>query len=144
MKSTHYEAESQPAIRKQVLRANAVYLGLASIGGLLLLDVPGAFFSRGPLSRIITAPYEAIGFLEAHGLALVMAVLLWRAAPLRSWHFTAAAVHMLLGTANLLFWPIFAASGTLPMGYITTSLHWIFAALQLIAATVPSKTVEVG
>lgn len=41
---------------------------------------------------------------------------------------------MLLGTANLVFWPIFLAAQILPVGYITTWLHWLFAGLQLFAA----------
>ena len=130
------------ATRKRILRANAIYLGLAAIGGLAAMDVPGAFFSRGPLGRIIAEPYQAVGFLEAHGLALIMAFVLWRSAPHRSSHLTAAAVHVLLGTANLAFWPIFAASGTLPMGYLTTTLHWVFVALELAAATAPLRTAE--
>ena len=124
--------------RQRILRANAFFLGAASIGGLLFMDLPGAFFSAGPLTRIITESHASIGFVEAHGLALILSVLLWRAAPTRSWHFTAAAVHMLLGTANIVFWQLFVASDTLPMGYITTSLHWLFVTFQLLAATAKS------
>jgi hypothetical protein len=60
--------------------------------------------------------------------------LLWRAAPERSWHLAAAAIHVLLGTANLVFWQIFVAGDMLATGYVTTSLHWLFVALQLAAA----------
>ena len=59
-------------------------------------------------------------------------------APLRSWHLTAVAVHVLLGTANLVFWQIFVAIDFLAMGYITTGLHWLFVVLQLIAAVAVS------
>jgi hypothetical protein len=44
------------------------------------------------------------------------------------------AVHVLLRTANLVFWQIFVASGLLWNGYLTTSLHILFAILQLTAA----------
>ena len=54
---------------------------------------------------------------------------------MRSWHLTAAAVHLLLGTANLVFWDIFVAGDALIAGYVTTSLHWLFVGLQLFAAT---------
>lgn len=71
-------------MRQRILRANALYLLVASIGG-LLMDIAGAFFARGPESQILAIqPVTAIGFLEAHGLALIIGVLLWRAAPLRS------------------------------------------------------------
>jgi hypothetical protein len=46
----------------------------------------------------------AIGFVEAHGPAFILGVPFARAMPSRSRHGTAAAVHALLGTANLLFW----------------------------------------
>ena len=121
-------------MRQRILRANALYLLVASLGG-LLMDIAGAFFARGPESQILAIqPVAAIGFLEAHGLALIIGVLLWRAAPLRSWHLTAVAVHVLLGTANLVFWQIFIATDMLAAGYISTSLHWLFVAPQLFAA----------
>ena len=58
-----------------------------------------------------------------------------RVEPMRSWHLTAAGVHVLLGASNLVFWPIFVAADALWAGYVTTTLHWSFVALQLIAAS---------
>jgi hypothetical protein len=121
-------------IRQLILRANALYLLVAAAGG-IWSDVLGIFFSRGPVSRIIAgAPHAGIGFIEAHGLALIIGVLLWRAAPVRAWHLTGAAVHVLLGISNLVFWQIFVAADMLLVGYVTTSLHGLFVVLQLLAA----------
>ncbi len=53
---------------------------------------------------------------------------------MRAWHLTAVAFHGLLGTLNFIFWPTFAAADRLAVGYITTTLHRIFVALQLSAA----------
>ncbi len=87
------------------------------------------------MGRIVAAaPHAGIGFVEAHGLAVILGVLLWRVAPERNWHLAAAAIHVLLGTANLAFWSFFVAADMLAMGYVTTSLHWLFVALQLAAA----------
>jgi len=123
--------------RIRILRANAVFLALGSLGG-LRMDILGAFFAAGPASKLIAAvPGSAIGFIEAHGLALIISVLLWRAEPLRSWHLTAAAVHLLLGTANLVFWQFFVIADALLAGYVTTSLHWLFVTLELAAAAAP-------
>lgn len=89
------------ATRRLILRANAIYLGLASVMGLIGLDVRGIFFGTGPEGRILAgAPYAGVGFLESHRLALILSVLFWRAAPTRSWHVTGAATAALLGTAN--------------------------------------------
>lgn len=41
---------------------------------------------------------------------------------------------LLLGTANLVFWRFFVVADALAMGYVTTSLHWLFVALELGAA----------
>jgi len=123
------------ATRRLILRANAIYLGIASVLGLIGLDVRGIFLGSGPEGRILAgAPYAGVGFLESHGLALILSVLLWRAAPTRSWHITGAATTALLGTANLLCWQIFVAANILPMGYLTTGLHGTFALAQLAAA----------
>jgi hypothetical protein len=64
---------------------------------------------------------------------MIIAGLLWCAAPLRSWHVAAAAVHGLLGIANLVFWHIFIAADMLAVGYVTTLLHGFFVVLQLYA-----------
>jgi hypothetical protein len=123
-----------PAIRTAILRANAIFLLIASTGG-FVTDISGAFFARGPFSPIVaSAPHTAIGFVEAHGLAFIIGVLLWRAQPLRLWHVTAMAVHILLGTSNLAFWQIFVASDMLVAGYVTTALHGLFAGLQGLVA----------
>ncbi|HJQ59247.1 MAG TPA: hypothetical protein VJ890_20240 [Vineibacter sp.] len=121
-------------IRRAILRANAVFLLLAAAGG-FVSDVRGAFFASGPVSAVLReAPNAAIGFIEAHGLAFIIGVLLWRAAPQRAWHLTAVAVHVLLGGSNLVFWQLFVATDMLMLGYVTTALHGLFAAAQLGAA----------
>jgi hypothetical protein len=120
--------------RRSILRADAVFLLVASASG-LVNDLLGAFAGSGAVARIIaSAPHSAIGFVEAHGLAFIIGVLLWRSPPLRSWHLTAACVHLLLGIANLVFWPIFGAADMLIVGYVTTTLHWFFVVLHLVVA----------
>ena len=118
--------------RTFILRANALYLGAAGAAG-MLFDLRGIYLGAGPQGRILAdAPYAGIGFLEAHGLAVILAVLLWRAVPARPSHLTAFAIDALLGSSNLLLWQIFVAAGILPVGYITTILHWTLAILQLV------------
>lgn len=124
--------------RQLILRANAIYLLVAATGG-LWTDLSGVFLGKGAFAPIVAAaPHAGIGFVEAHGLALIIGVLLWRAEPSRTWHLAAAAVHLLLGTANLVFWQIFVFAGVLVMGYATTALHGLFLVLQLAAAQVSS------
>jgi hypothetical protein len=121
-------------LRKLLLVADAIFLLVASTGG-MIADLAGAFAGAGPQRNVLgAAPHAAIGFVEAHGLAFIIGVLLWRAEPQRSWHLTAAAVHVLLGASNLVFWQLFIATGMLAMGWVTTVLHWLFVVLQLAAA----------
>jgi hypothetical protein len=128
--------------RRLILRTDAAFLLAASAGG-MWSDLCGAFLARGHVAPVLaTAPHAAIGFVEAHGLAFILGVLLWRAAPQRTWHLTAAAIHALLGTANLVFWQIFVAADMLPVGYITTCLHWLFVALHLGAVVAKPATLR--
>ena len=122
-------------VRQHILRAHAIYLGVASVMGFALLDVRGVAVGPGPLGRLLhDAPYSAIGMVEAHGLALILALTFWRAAPVVSWHLTAAATALLLGIANVVFWEIFPASDALGIGYVTTALHWTVGTAELAAA----------
>lgn len=100
----------------------------------LLADVMGHFFGVGPMAETFGSPYTIGGF-EAHGLAIIIAVLLLRAARLpdrRSWHALGLSVHLLLGTANLLFWSSFLQLGVLMVGIVTTALHVIFVGAQAV------------
>lgn len=122
--------------RKTLLRANALYLLVAAAGG-MCTDLAGAFLGYGPFAKVLSAaPDAAIGFVEAHGLALIIGWLLWRAEPVREWHLTAAAVHALFGISNLTFWQLFVATDMLAMGYVTTALHGLFFVLQLATSAV--------
>lgn len=121
------------AYRHFILRLNAAFLLIASTGG-LATDIAGSFFSAGPEALVLNgSPGAGIGFIEAHGLAFVIGVMLWRADGARTWHAAAAAVHVLLGTSNLLFWEFFVLSGTLIVGYATTILHGSFVFAHLVA-----------
>jgi hypothetical protein len=98
-------------VRHLILRANALYIGLAGSAG-VIFDIRGVLYGAGPQGRALAnAPHAGIGFVEAHGLAVILAVLLWRARPERAAHITALAVVALLGTANLAFWQTFIVYG---------------------------------
>ena len=86
-------------------------------------------------ASIFAGSHFTIGFLEAHGLAFLIGVLLIFVAaadPKRFWHIFAACVHVLLGGANLLFWSSFVYWGLVPMGTIATAFHGLFLVAQLV------------
>src|SRR5262249_26820150 len=117
-----------------LLRADGLFLlvvgTLASIQ-----EARGHFAGSGPLAHLWQSPYTIGGF-EAHGLAAILGVLLIAHAgalrPLR-WHLCAAAIHLLLGGANLLFWISFVALDMLAVGIATTTLHAVFVVANLLA-----------
>ena len=49
----------------------------------------------------------------------------------RFWHVLAAAVHTLLGTANLVFWGSFVVFGMVPMGVAATVVHFVLVAAHI-------------
>jgi hypothetical protein len=87
-------------------------------------------------TRFLTSPYT-IGFFEAHGLAVLMGVLLIRATKRdgverQFWHSLAVAIHLLLGGSNLLYWLSFVALDFVAQGVVTTVAHGLFIVLNLV------------
>ena len=119
-------------VRKTLMRGNGAFLVLVG-GAQLIFELLSHFGSVGPLGRIFADSSYTIGFFEAHGLALLIGLLLILIAasdPYRFWHGFAAGVHLLLGGANLLFWSSFATWGLVPMGIIATAFHGLFLVAQ--------------
>ena len=113
------------------LRLDAAFLLLAGSAA-MAAETVGHFLGIGPLAATRGSPYPIGGF-EAHGLALLVGVLLWRAATSadrRMWHGVGLLTHLLLGTANLLFWRSFVALDVVAMGVVTTALHAAFVVAQ--------------
>ena len=52
-------------------------------------------------------------------------------------------VDVVLGSANLVFWQMFIAADVLAVGYVTTTLHALFAVLQLGAAAMAARSATV-
>lgn len=112
----------------------ATHGGFLAIAGSLglLADTTGHFFGVGPMADMFGSPYTIGGF-EAHGLAVILGVLLLRGAKVadrRSWHALGLSVHLLLGAANLMFWSSFLQLDVLLIGVVTTALHIIFVGAQ--------------
>jgi hypothetical protein len=76
-----------------------------------------------------------IAFFEAHALACILGLLLLRARrvdPAPVWHSVAAAIHLLLGSANLLLWPLVVQWRAEGPEMVVTAIHAIFVLAQLI------------
>lgn len=95
-------------------------------------DFLGYWTGLGPAGLALHGNLNAIGFAEAHGLAAILSLLfiIRRNDGFVGWHAVAAGVHFLLGACNLIFWPLFATWGLVPMGIAATAMHVIFFVLE--------------
>lgn len=128
---------------RMLLLVNGVLLALVAAVQ-AALDLAGAFTGLGPLAAALGGNPDAIGYFEAHGLALIFGILMIAHRNDARWHWIAATIHLLLGGANLLFWPTFTTYGLVPAGIAATSGHVIFATLQLAAAFARSPQLRSG
>jgi hypothetical protein len=115
------------ALSRKVLQFDGGFLLLAG-GAAMIIETVGHFLGIGPLAETRGSPYT-IGSFEAHGLAIIFAILLLRAATVSDrflWHQVGLIVHLLLGGSNLLYWSSFVQLNVIPMGVITTVLHIAF------------------
>lgn len=122
----------------RLLQANAVFL--ACTGGIAAIsDAVGHFWGTGPWGRTMYHEPLAISSFEAHLLALVLGVLLWRGAQReekKAFHLLAAVTHFILGGSNMLFFQgAFGALGMVRFGVMITAVHVGFFLAQLAAAT---------
>jgi hypothetical protein len=115
------------ALSRKVLQFDGGFLLLAGIAA-MIIETVGHFLGVGPLAQTKGSPYTIGGF-EAHGLAIIFAVLFIRAASLPKrflWHQLGVVVHLLLGGSKLIYWSSFVQLSLVPMGVITTVLHLAF------------------
>ncbi len=85
--------------------------------------------------RFHNSPY-VVGWVEAHGLAALIGVSFIAVGAFdggRRWHVVALCVHLLLGTANLVFWSHFSAFGMVGAGIVATTGHLLLVTAHLIA-----------
>ena len=126
-----------------MLKFDGGFLLLAG-GSAMIIETIGHFLGVGPFAHTKYPPYTIGGF-EAHGLAIIFGVLLIRAASLSErslWHQVGLVVHLLLGCSNLLYWPSFVQLNVVPMGAITTLLHFVLVIAHWLCLRHRNKTVE--
>ena len=123
------------SFRKNLFRINAGFLIL--IGGVFtVLDYVGFKTGAGPLGNLLKGNFLAVGALEAHGLALIVGILLLVYAARSvdiSWHLVGIAVHVLLGGSNLIFWDHFRQLGIVNQEIIVTAVHFLFVLAHLLS-----------
>jgi hypothetical protein len=130
------------SIRTLILRADALPLALFGLFG-ISMDLLGYFAGIGAWKEVFFHNPLTIGVVEAHGLAMIMALLLLRHAAVKEttlWHGTALAVHLLLGVSNLIFWQVFIRVDAVPLGMVATVYHFVFVIANGLAILLPVGT----
>jgi len=127
------------------LRLDSIFLGLAGTAA-MIAETVGHFLGFGPLAETRGSPHTIGGF-EAHGLAVLIAILLFHgatAADRKLWHVVGLTTHLFLASANLLYWSSFVYHGLLPVGIVSTVLHIIFAVAHaaFLRSFEPDKSLE--
>lgn len=121
----------------RLLQINAAFLMVMG-GAAAAADAIGHFVGRGPLAPVMFRAPLAISSFEAHLLAVLLGAVLWAGAqqPDRRWfHGLAAAVHIVLGGSNLLFFePAFGSLDLRLFGVVITACHFAFVFSQTVAA----------
>lgn len=120
--------------RKGVLYLNGAFLTVMG-GPFAIFDLLSFVWGTGPLGTLLHNELLTVGLFEAHGLAFLMGLILLRAArsdPRPTWHLLGAGIHFLLGSSNLIFWALFAVWNVVTAEIVTTGIHWLFVAAQLI------------
>ncbi|MBL7811471.1 MAG: hypothetical protein JNL57_04530 [Bacteroidetes bacterium] len=125
---------TRPA-NKAPLLLSVLFLGVSSIA-MMANELAFHFFQSGMMKDTFNKiPGATIGFFEAHGLAFLWVVFLYREMKkgrITDLNIYAALVHALLGFANTLFWKdAIVRFDMLTAGIITTILHYLLTLIHL-------------
>jgi hypothetical protein len=127
--------------RRTLMIVNGCFL--AAVGAVqVVFELLSYFRSGGPYRAIFHKSSYTVGWVEAHGLAVLVGLLFLAVAARdgrRFWHVFAMAVHLLLGTANIVFWHGFTEFGVLPPGIAATIAHGAFVLSHGVALSVSRR-----
>ena len=127
--------------RRTLMIINGCFL--AGVGAVqVMFELASYFRSAGPFGATFHESAYTVGWVEAHGFAVLVGVLFLAVAARdgrRFWHTFALAVHLFLGTANLVFWAGYTEFGMLPAGIISTIAHGLFVVSHGVALTVSRR-----
>lgn len=115
-------------VRRAVMLGNGVFLTVIG-GSQVTFELLAYYSGAGPYENVFDGSPYTIGWVENHGLALLIGILFLTVAARdgrRFWHLFALAVHALLAAANIAFWDSFVTFDVTPMGVAATIAHLMF------------------
>jgi hypothetical protein len=122
-------------MKKTVLLIDGYFLAFMSTAA-GAIDLIGYFTGKGPFGGIYYQNSNTIGGFEAHCLAVIIGIIFIRKSKSAETGFfckMAIAIHLALGTSNLIWFQVFYDTNTQPMGIITTFAHFVFIVFHTLA-----------
>jgi hypothetical protein len=118
-----------------LLRANGLLLAVFGVIA-SIADLAGHFLGIGPHGTRLLGDPGTLGYFEAHALAVIVGVVLFRCAPREdnAGHVLGAGVHAVLGGSNLLFWAAAEHYGMQTTVGAATVVHGVLVVAHLAAA----------
>jgi hypothetical protein len=122
-------------MKKKVLLIDGYFLAvMGTAAG--VIDMVGYFTGKGPFGKIYYQNSNTIGGFEAHFLAVIIGIILiGKSKSVETGFFCkmAIAIHLVLGSSNLIWFQVFYDTNTLPMGIITTFTHFALMVFHTLA-----------
>ena len=115
-----------------VLRIDAVFLAVAGVFG-LVSDLQSYVSGSGPFGRTFYQSPLVIGVVEAHGLAVLIAGILWLLSTHQPRHFGHAVgltAHTIMGGSNIIWFDVFRRVHAETQGVAVTVVHFVFVAVN--------------
>ena len=124
----------ETAMRRRLLRGDAVFLTLAGLFG-LTADLVSHAAGAGPFGLTFYRNPLVIGVVEAHALAIVIAGTLWhhaRTGAGNHGHWAGMAAHAVMGVSNVIWFEVFTRVQAETQGVAVTAVHFVFIALHAV------------
>jgi hypothetical protein len=121
--------------RRMLLLVNGA--ALASVGAAqVILELLSYYAGAGIYGPLFHSSPYVVGWVEAHGLAALIGILFLAVGAVdggRRWHVVALCAHLLLGTANIVFWSGFSVFDMVGAGIVATTGHLLLVTAHLFA-----------
>ena len=123
-----------PTTGSIVLRGDALFLAVAGVFG-LVSDLRSYGTGSGSFGRTFYQNPTVIGVVEAHSLAVLIAVSVWFLAHTpRFGHWVALVAHTIMGTSNIIWFDVFRNVNAETQGVAVTVVHFVFVILNAFFA----------
>lgn len=118
-----------------LLRTNGLLLTIVAAFS-AVADLAGHFLGVGPHGTRLLGDPGTLGYFEAHALAIIVGVVLYRCAAREdnTGHLLGTAVHGLLGASNLMFWSTAEHYDMQSAVGIATIVHGVFVVAHVAVA----------